>query len=267
MQADVGSESRGPEIGDRAMTKAPLFALAQADDAIIVTPQRNLTEFDFTQIESESGQILGQISKAGGPNVVVDFSKIDYTGSTALSFFTQLFKRTRCRGGDMAFCNVSAVEKDVLRITRLDILWPICDSLEEALQIVKAEASGTSNATWVVIADRAVARIFEQCGGAGTTLQAVSTLQHPQSRERMSEQVTDSPGSFRGGAIVGSESGDPNQDHRHHTAEDFSREVVAHLERARQRRPVRAHDSGCCPAVPGGIEERTYAGAQQTRRT
>jgi anti-anti-sigma factor len=51
---------------------------------------------------------------------VVDLSKIDYTGSTALGFFTLLFKKTRCRGGEMAFCNVSPVEQDILRITRLD---------------------------------------------------------------------------------------------------------------------------------------------------
>jgi len=44
-----------------------------------------------------------------------------------------------------------------------------------------------------------------------------------------------SHGSFCGGAIAGSESGEPNQDHRHHTAEEFAREVAAHLEEARQR--------------------------------
>jgi hypothetical protein len=32
------------------MTDAPLFSLARADHAIIVTPQRNLTEFDFMQL-------------------------------------------------------------------------------------------------------------------------------------------------------------------------------------------------------------------------
>ncbi|MFT5325011.1 MAG: anti-anti-sigma factor [Planctomycetaceae bacterium] len=217
------------------MTDTPLFVLARADHTIIVTPQRNLTEFDFAQIETEGARVLGQISKDGGPNVVVDFSKIDYTGSTALSFFTRLFKKTRCRGGEMAFCNVSPAEQDVLRITRLDTLWPICDSLDDALQKVNSDVRHTADVTWIVVADRAIARIFEQCGGSDSELQAVSTLRHPQSRERMSDGVTDGPGSFRGGGITGSESGDQKQDHRHHTAEDFAREVAAHLDEARQR--------------------------------
>lgn len=217
------------------MPDSPLFALSRADHAIIVTPQRNLTEFDFTQIETEAAEILGQITKSGGQNVVVDFSKIDYTGSTALSFFTRLFKKTRCRGGEMAFCNVSPVEREVLEVTRLDTLWPICDSIDDALIAVSESSSGPSSATWVVVADRAIARIFEQCGGADGDLHAVTTLRHPESRERMSDAVSDGPGSFRGGAITGSESGEPNQNHEHRTADAFAREVATYLDGASQR--------------------------------
>lgn len=216
------------------MKKEPLFALARADNAIILTPQRNLSEFDFPQIETEAAEIMGQISKDGGPIVVCDFSKMDYCGSTALGFFTRLLKDTRSRGGEMAFCNVSAGEKEVLEVTKLDTLWPICDSLDEALQTAAARASGTACDTWVVVADRAIARIFEKSDNADGELRSVATLRHPQSRERMSETVTDGPGSFRGGAIAGSESGEPNQDHRHHTAENFAREVAAKLEAGRQ---------------------------------
>ena len=217
------------------MTDDPLFTLSRADHTIIVTPQRNLTEFDFTQIETEAAEILGQITKNGGPNVVVDFSKIDYTGSTALSFFTRLFKKTRCCGGEMAFCNVSPVEREVLQVTRLDTLWPICDSVDDALAAVGNSSSGTSSSLWVVVADRAIARVFEQCGGPDGDLHAVTTLRYPESRERMSDAVSDGPGSFRGGSIAGSESGEPNQNHEHRTAAAFAREVATYLDGARQR--------------------------------
>lgn len=217
------------------MTDAPLFALAKADHTIIVTPQRNLTEFDFAQIETEASEILGRISKDGGPHVVVDFSKIEYTGSTALAFLTRLFKKTRCRGGEMVFCNVSSVEREILEVTRLDSLWPICNSLDDALATVSESSTRQSNVTWVVVGDRAIARIFEQCGGADGDLQAVTTLRHPESRERMSDTVSDGPGSFRGGAITGSESGEPTQDFEHRTAAAFAREVATYLDGARQR--------------------------------
>ena len=39
----------------------------------------------------------------------------------------------------MAFCNISEDERDVLRITRLDTLWSICESRSDAMEAVLAE--------------------------------------------------------------------------------------------------------------------------------
>lgn len=218
------------------MTDTPLITMVQSEHAVMLTPMRNLTEFDFVEIEGAMEIVFGRMSKAAARNVVVDFSRIDYCGSTALGFFTRLLKQTQARGGELAFCNVSPGEKEVLHITHLDTLWPICESIDEAVQTVKEAAERKSNVTWVVVADRAIARVFEQCGGPDGELRAVTTLRHPESRERMSESVTDGPGSFRGGAIAGSESGEPNRDHRHHTADEFAREVSDYLEQSRLRR-------------------------------
>jgi hypothetical protein len=58
-------------------------------------------------------------------------------GSTALGFFVKRWKRGTGQNGRMAFCNVSDAEKEVLGITRLDRLWPVCPSRAEALEAVK----------------------------------------------------------------------------------------------------------------------------------
>lgn len=215
------------------MTDAPLFTLARADRAVILTPQQNLTEFDFRQLDAETAEILGQISKEDRPNVVVDFGNIEYTGSAALGFFVRLCKNTRSRGGEMVFCNVNELERSVLEVTRLDTLWQIFDTLEDAVAAVNATGERNAKATWTVVADRAMARIFAQSGG--DQLSAITTLRHPESRDRMSDTVSDGPGSFRGGAIAGSEAGDPNQDYEHRTAAAFAREVATYLDGARQR--------------------------------
>jgi anti-anti-sigma factor len=217
------------------MTQAPLFAIRREENAVVLTPQRDLSEFEFAQIDVEAAELMGRIAKEGGTNVIVDFSKIEYSGSSALSFFTRLFNNTRLRGGEMAFCNVSSGEREVLRITRLDTLWPICESLEEAMAVVTEASRRAAAAKWVVVSDRAVARIFEQPDGFGSELRSVTTLRHPESRARMSDEVSDGPGSFSGGGIAGRESGEPQQDHRHHTAEVFAREVAGYLDAARQR--------------------------------
>lgn len=79
----------------------------------------------------------------------------------------------------------------------------------------------------------------------------------------MSDTVTDRPGSFRGGAIAGSESGEPHQDHRHHTADNFAREVVAKLEAGRQNGDFRQLILIAAPLFLGALRDAMSRPLQQ----
>jgi anti-anti-sigma factor len=114
-----------------------ILEIEQEDDTLIVVPTVDLRELDYQRIEEGAGRILGLLNGSGIKNVVVDFHKTDYYGSTALGFFVKLWRRVRRRNGRMAFGNVSAHEKEILQITHLDHLWPICSSRIEALEAVR----------------------------------------------------------------------------------------------------------------------------------
>ena len=114
-----------------------LFEIENLDRTIIVIPTANLNEFEFERIEAGAEAILSLLENAPAKNVVVDFHKIDYLGSTALSFFVKVWKRVSKQNGLMALCNVSENEKEVLKTTRLDNLWPVCGSREEAMRMVR----------------------------------------------------------------------------------------------------------------------------------
>lgn len=114
-----------------------MFEVEQKDDTIIVMPIVDLQGLDYEGIEAGAKRILDLLNGTGTKNVVMDFHKTDYYGSTALSFFVKLWKRVRSQNGRMAFCNVSEHEKEILQITSLDRLWPICSSRVEALEAVK----------------------------------------------------------------------------------------------------------------------------------
>ena len=118
-------------------TAGGIFEIEQEDDTIIVVPTVDLRELDYQRIEDGARDVLDLLNGTGIKNVVLDFHKTDYYGSTALGFFVKLWKRVRLRNGRMAFCNVSAHEKEILQITSLDHLWPICSSRSEALEAVK----------------------------------------------------------------------------------------------------------------------------------
>jgi len=118
-------------------TAGGIFEIEQQGDTIIAAPAVDLREFDFQRIEEGAERILDLLNAPGIKNVVLDFHKTDYYGSTALGFFLKLWKRVRVRNGRMAFCNVSEHEKEILQVTKLDHLWSICSSRSEALKAVK----------------------------------------------------------------------------------------------------------------------------------
>jgi anti-anti-sigma factor len=138
----VGRAEIGGFFGESVPQGGPkitgeIFQLERSDDTIIVVPTVDLRELDYQRIEEGASGILDILDGTGIQNVVLDFYKTDYYGSCALGFFVKLWKRVRGRNGRMVFCNISDHEKEILRVTHLDYLWPICPSRGEALKAVK----------------------------------------------------------------------------------------------------------------------------------
>ena len=107
---------------------ADAFEIERDGETLIVTPVTDLREVDFPQIEAGAKEILALLSSASVKNVIMDFWRTDYYGSTALGFFVKLWKRVLQRGGRMVFCNISKHEREILGVMRLDELWAICGS-------------------------------------------------------------------------------------------------------------------------------------------
>jgi anti-anti-sigma factor len=120
-----------------ARASPAVFDIEVEGETIIVTPAEDLGELGFQQIGADGKEVLALLERSPARNVVVDFRRTDYYGSTALGFFVRLWKRVRGRNGRMAFCNVSAHEKEILRVAKLDQLWPVCSTREEALVAVR----------------------------------------------------------------------------------------------------------------------------------
>ncbi len=119
------------------MAKSDLFDVERDGEILVLIPRADLRESDYQDIESGARGLLDLVSAPDVKGVVLDFHRTDYYGSTALGFFLRLWKRVGSRGGRMAFCNLSPNENDILAVTRLDTLWPVCASRAEAVQVVR----------------------------------------------------------------------------------------------------------------------------------
>ena len=125
--------------GEEAMmaTDTRGFEVEREGQTLLVTASTDLRELDYPTIEAGARDILHLLGNGTIKNVVLDFHKTDYYGSTALGFFVKLWKRVTDCNGRMAFCGVSDHEREILKVTHLDGLWPICPSREEALKAVQ----------------------------------------------------------------------------------------------------------------------------------
>jgi anti-sigma B factor antagonist len=117
------------------------FDIEQKGKTLIVTALTDLREFDYQDVEAGADEIFRLLASGTIKNVVLDFHKTDYYGSTALGFFIKLWKRVRHHDGRLAFCCVSPHEKEILNVTRLDNLWPICATRDEAMKAVETPAN------------------------------------------------------------------------------------------------------------------------------
>jgi anti-anti-sigma factor len=124
----------GEEAG---MVVGEVFEVEREGQTLILTPLRDLRELDYPEVEAGARAVLDLFRDGTVKNVVLDFHRTDYYGSTALGLFVRLWKRVRECDGRLAFCRVSDHEREILRVTHLDGLWPVCPSREQALQAVQ----------------------------------------------------------------------------------------------------------------------------------
>lgn len=113
-----------------------VFKIEEQGNILILTPFRDLRELEFDAIELGAESVMQLLDQKHAQHVVIDFHNTDYYGSTALAFFVKLWKRIRATGGRMVFCGLSEHEHEVLRLTHLDSLWPICQTREESLTLL-----------------------------------------------------------------------------------------------------------------------------------
>lgn len=113
------------------------FEIERTSEAVVLIPQSNLSELEFEQFEAEAGPVLETLGQTPGTNVVVDFHKTDFFGSSALGFFMKLIHQVRKGNGRMVFCNLSDHEKEILRVTKTDTMCSICPTRAEAIESLR----------------------------------------------------------------------------------------------------------------------------------
>jgi len=112
------------------------FHAESENDTLIVMPQGSVSSLAGDEVSSELDELLVRLKSAGPNSVVVDFEKVSYFGTVMLGAMHAIWKHVRQQGGKMALCNVSDMGREILRVSGIDVLWPVCASRRDALEEV-----------------------------------------------------------------------------------------------------------------------------------
>jgi anti-anti-sigma factor len=110
-----------------------------ADDGVTIVTfgpdYRNITEDVIPSV------LETLLAVAGGDTrrVVVDLSNTEFFGSSFIEVLFRLWRRLSEHGGKFALCLSAPYCVEVLKVTHLDSLWPICPTLDQAVAAVRRE--------------------------------------------------------------------------------------------------------------------------------
>ena len=118
-----------------------MLADVQFDDHDGSPVARIRGEVDMSNVGQLSTTLQNAVMQSA-PGLVVDFSETQYLDSAGLHFIFDLGKRLRDRGQRLYLVvpSVSPVGA-VLDIVRVDSLAPRCETLEQALELMRAHAA------------------------------------------------------------------------------------------------------------------------------
>lgn len=129
-----------------------VFQFENHQNVLILTPVGPFMEFRDSDIRNAYNEAYRRLLEPGIQHLLVDFSKLDYFGSTFVGILIRLSTKVRMGGGHAFLCHLSDSMKQMMKTLMLlenpksNCSWSVCGSREEGLQklaeiVVPADAT------------------------------------------------------------------------------------------------------------------------------
>jgi anti-sigma B factor antagonist len=116
--------------------------MAQAESRLRVSDRNGITTVEFVDrnildeanIQAISEEISSLIDRTDSPRLLISFSNVDHLSSAALGALITINHRVRDRAGQLRLANIDPQIYEVFVITRLNKLFQIHDTTEDAAE-------------------------------------------------------------------------------------------------------------------------------------
>lgn len=102
-------------------------------ECLWVAPRAKMTYFAEPGPDVDWKALQVEIARWNPPHVIVDLRQMSHLGSTVLEWLVVIWKRVREKGGTLVLFKPTPVGREVLHLSRFDTIWPIVDSVDEAV--------------------------------------------------------------------------------------------------------------------------------------
>ncbi len=115
------------------MSDGNVFHIERNGATLLVVPRCNISSLATEDVQPELQTVLALAASNDVKDVVIDLDEVPHFGSEMLGAIHMIWKRVRVDGGKLVVCNVSRVGREILRIAKFDLIWPIYETRSEAL--------------------------------------------------------------------------------------------------------------------------------------
>jgi anti-sigma B factor antagonist len=115
------------------------FTIERRGELTVISGTEQLEHIEFGLEEAVSELILKPLQRMDQPQVVVDLSRVSFFGSVFLALLIRCWKLVTARGGSMVLSGVDERSRELLRVTSLDMVWPIYQSKREAIEALQLD--------------------------------------------------------------------------------------------------------------------------------
>jgi anti-anti-sigma factor len=99
----------------------------------VVEVDAQYDSLDVAKLNEFGNELLAAVAHADPPKVLLDMRRTTFIGSNFLGLLIRAWKRLRDRHGELAICQVNEVCGEVLRASKLDMIWQVFPDRDAAI--------------------------------------------------------------------------------------------------------------------------------------
>ena len=119
--------------------EAEAFRFKPLGGMLVVYPPKGLEDLDEPLTRTVAALLDQQLQGIEEPAVIVDLSGIEYFGSIFISLLLRFWGRVKARGGTMVLCGATGGAMEILRLSNLDTLCPVYETVEDAISALSID--------------------------------------------------------------------------------------------------------------------------------